>query len=105
MGLILSLKIPNSLSQSINSSSPIPKWLVRLDAGLIYVHLHPYAKLVLRDYSLELEKECLESFLAWTWITTQGEPFNIKAMVVSFPLNNIQLLVHLPKIYICSCMY
>ena len=33
----------------------------------------------------------LESFLAWTWITTQGEPFNIKAMVVSFPfysLNN-----------------
>ncbi|MCQ9191733.1 hypothetical protein, partial [Escherichia coli] len=66
----------------------------------------PYAKRVPRGYSLDLE-QCLESFLAWTWITTQGELFNIKDLVVSFPLfhNNIQLLVHLPKIYMFMCLF
>jgi len=54
-----------------------------------------------RGYSLDLEKEGFESFLAWTWISTQGEHFNIKALGVSFPLfpNSIQLLVHLLKMY------
>jgi len=43
----------------------------------------------------------LGEFLAWTWITTQGEPITIKALVVSFPLfsNNTELLVHLPKMH------
>ena len=50
---------------------------------------------------IRLGEGVLGEFLGWTWITTQGEPFNIKALVVSFPLfsNNKQLLVHLPKMY------
>ena len=49
----------------------------------------------------------LEIFLAWTWITTQGEPFNIKVMVISFPFILqiiIQLLVHIPNIYVHVCI-
>jgi len=47
---------PNTLSQPIYSSFPIPKWSV-------YVYLHPYAKLVPRGYSFDLEKEFLE--ISW----------------------------------------
>lgn len=36
----------------------------------------------------------LGEFLAWTWITTQGEPFNIKALVVIFPLFSNNIYVH-----------
>lgn len=88
---------PNSVSQPICSSSPIPKWLV-------YVYLQPYAKIVPICYSFGLEKECLES-LAWTWIFIQGEPINIKAWLYA---SLYFLLTHncwfiFPKC-VCSCI-
>ena len=65
----------NSLSLLIYSSSPILKWLV-------YVYLHPYAKIVLVYYSFALEKECLK-ILVWTWTFIQAEPIDIKAWLYS----------------------